>query len=263
MSDFDLALDVYQRIASGGPDEAMCFAVLPGAPPSKKRHRSTRAGRTYQDPVDLASERRTALLLKIAIPASLRPFDGNVALGCAFFRPNRQRIDTDNMLKHVCDSANGLLWRDDSQITSLLGITELDRENPRTIVVIAKHHSTLKRDTDDVQVGACGACGSTIITHGRAKPKKYCSVPCQTVGRGGSPLTSEIECPQCRQFFRRKTSEQRLCSPECRGKWFTDRRREARAPRSECDVCGVQLSHTRGGKCRPCWASAPKLERAR
>lgn len=75
-----------------------------------------------------------------------RPFTGNVGLVCLFFRPDRQRIDVDNLLKHVCDAANGVLWVDDTQCTAIAGVIGLDRDDPRTVIAVGVHESTMIRD---------------------------------------------------------------------------------------------------------------------
>ena len=246
--DLELAFDLYQRIASGGEDEHMTYFVIPGAPPSKARHRSTRSGRTYRDPKDAAAEHRTATFMRQAVGA---PFEGNVALGCVFFRPSRQRIDTDNMIKHVCDAANGVLWRDDSQVTAVIGITELDPGNPRTIVVIGRHVTSMTRGADAVY--PCVVCDAPISMIGQTKHRATCSTACAVQARGYNPLDSLVPCTQCGQPFRRATKTQVLCSIVCRQASLRDVRKGAGRPFSQCIDCGCTLAHKRGGRCRDCW----------
>ncbi|KZM72273.1 RusA family crossover junction endodeoxyribonuclease [Nocardia terpenica] len=115
--------------------------ILPGDPHPKGRPRFSR-GRAYTADADRDAEARTALLLAQQVS---QPLAGNVALTCVFYRRTRRRVDVDNLIKHVMDSANGVLWRDDSQCTSLRGVIELDRENPHTLVLIGPHESSLVR----------------------------------------------------------------------------------------------------------------------
>lgn len=117
--------------------------TIPGVPWSKKRPKFTRRGRAYHDPDDKEAEKRTATFLGATVR---RPFTGNVALACVFYRPTLRRIDADNLLKHVCDAANGVLWVDDSQCTAVTGVIDLDREDPRTVVAIAPQESGMVRD---------------------------------------------------------------------------------------------------------------------
>lgn len=243
--DFDLACEIYERIASGGTDEFLIFTTILGAPASKARHRFRRNGFAYVDPIDRRAEEHTATELAKCVP---EPFTGNVALGCVFFRPDRQRIDTDNMLKHICDAANGILWVDDSQVTAVFGITEYDPENPRTLVVIGRHVSTMTRGTDVYLT--CKVCGAEFqSTTGR----KTCSKVCSHAARGSRPLDLLIPCPTCGVDFRRTTKTQRFCSRECAVSSFRSKRRAQGKPRSCCLDCGVELTHTRGGRCRDCW----------
>ncbi|WP_433662525.1 RusA family crossover junction endodeoxyribonuclease [Nocardia sp. CA-128927] len=115
--------------------------VIPGEPHPKRRPRlGNRRAYTAED--DLHAEARTGWLLSQAIPA---PLTGNIAMTCIFFRRTRRIVDADNLLKHVCDAGNRILWRDDSQCTAKLGVIELDRANPRTVVLLGTHRSSLVR----------------------------------------------------------------------------------------------------------------------
>lgn len=117
--------------------------TIPGVPYSKSRPRFTSQGRPYPKPEDVEAERTTGVYLRATVR---RPFTGNVALACLFFRPNRTIVDTDNLLKHVCDAANGVLWVDDQQCTGLTGVLDLDRDDPRTVVAVGVHECALVRD---------------------------------------------------------------------------------------------------------------------
>lgn len=132
-------------LAPGAADVRV--VVVGGEPASKARPRFTRDGRTYKTDRDTQAETRTGWELRRSFR---QPWTGNLALGCIFFRPDRQRIDVDNMLKHVCDAGNGIAWVDDAQITAVYGVAELDVEDPRTVVVVARHVSSL--DRSDVAV---------------------------------------------------------------------------------------------------------------
>lgn len=127
--------------AIGGHRERVTI-TLPGVPTVKARPRFSGRG-TYA--ADRDAERDTAYRLKQVVR---QPHTGNVALACIFYRPDRRRVDADNMLKHVCDAANGVLWLDDSQCTATAAVVELDAANPRTVVAVARHTSTLTRGTD-------------------------------------------------------------------------------------------------------------------
>lgn len=247
-SDLERALDMYDRLATGGSDEILLYTVIPGVPPSKARPRFRRMGKhvsTYTDPASRTAEARTADQLRHLVD---EPMPGNVALGCVFFRPDRQRIDTDNMLKHVSDAANGVLWHDDSQVTAVMGVSELDAENPRTIVVIGRHTSSLARGADDVV--ECKRCGTPFLRDGR---RKTCSSDCAMAARGFQRLDELVQCARCGTPFKRVNRYQKLCSRFCAIEAMRDRNRGRRKPFSRCVDCDTELTHHRGGRCRECW----------
>ena len=57
-----------------------------------------------------------------------------------FYRSTRQVVDLDNLLKHLHDAAEGVIWVNDCQITAY-GVIELhlDREDPRTDLAVEIH----------------------------------------------------------------------------------------------------------------------------
>lgn len=228
----------------------MKMTIIDGDPPSKSRPRFTRQGRPYRTKEDVDAEKRTAAHLRRVFT---EPWTGNVALGAVFFRPNKQRIDVDNMLKHVCDAANEIAWLDDSQVTAVYGVAELDIERPRTILVFARHRSTLTRGTDNTR--PCERCGVPFLLVGTTK-KRFCSQECARKARGHD-LSEPVPCQECGQPFRRTTQAQILCSAECRADRLRGRNRAKGSPRSRCASCDKTLSHTRGGRCRACWRANP------
>jgi Holliday junction resolvase RusA-like endonuclease len=151
--------------------------VLAGEPHSKARPRFNKDGHAYKDPGDAEAEKAKKWLLRRWWKRA--PLTGNVALGCVFYRSSRQEIDDDNLLKHVCDAGNGILWVDDSQITAKYGQIELDRDNPRTILVLAPHVSTMQRGTDYVR--PCAGCGEPFTPS--RETQQCCSRGCVPVAR--------------------------------------------------------------------------------
>jgi Holliday junction resolvase RusA-like endonuclease/endogenous inhibitor of DNA gyrase (YacG/DUF329 family) len=246
MSDFDDALNLYAQIAAGGDDEQLRFCVIPGNPWSKRRPRFAR-GRTYQKRDDLEAEQRTALHLSRLIAEK---FTGNVALGCIFYRSNRQRIDADNLLKHVCDSATGVLWVDDCQVTAIFGRVEFDSDNPRTVVVIGRDASTMQRGSD--ALATCQQCGREFNIAGQPL-RPYCTNRCARTALSGVDLTAELPCAGCGQPFRRLTTSQRYCSKTC----FHDVNRGTPRPLMQkdrsCVTCGAQRKRANSKQCRACW----------
>lgn len=126
-------------LAPGATDvKVLSFA---GNPPSKARHRIGN-GRAYKTDADTTAEATTAQWLKLSFR---QPWSGNLAVGCVFFRKTRHWIDDDNMLKHVLDAGNGIAWHDDVQVTAKYAVVELDAEKPRTLIVVARHISSMDR----------------------------------------------------------------------------------------------------------------------
>lgn len=250
MSDIYRAMELLRLV--GGDPSKVTAVVMPGAPYSKSRPRFSRNGRTYVKAADRAAEDMTAWRLRQAID---QPSTGNVAMVCIFIRPNRQRIDVDNMLKHVCDAANGIVWLDDSQCTALLGVAELDEDNPRTIVAFTNHTSTLSRGSDATK--DCERCGRPFNIVGITKGRKFCSKECSNLARSGSWLVEPVPCAECGKSFKRITKTQKLCSPECRTAQIRGRNKGRGKPLSTCAECGKELAHTRGGRCRDCWRANP------
>lgn len=246
-SDIEDALEFYAFLARREPDgtQQLVSVVIPGTPPSKTRARHGN-GRTYSDPKMVAAERRTAAFVREALGG--HRFEGNVALGCIFYRPTFQRVDADNMLKHVCDAINGLAFADDSQVTAIAARVELDPTNPRTVLVLGPHRSTMGRGINDTV--PCSVCGTALPRAGRARTgaaRRFCSPACRAAGR---PALPPMPCAHCGQPFQRGRTSQTMCSPKCRGASFRGKHRQRAAPMSCCADCGKELAHRRGGRCR-------------
>jgi Holliday junction resolvase RusA-like endonuclease len=252
VTDKDWALDLYSLFARGGDDERLYYVEIEGDPWSKSRPRFAR-GRTYQKRDDLEAEQRLKARL---LDAGASSFPGNVMLVCRFYRSNFQRIDADNLLKHVCDSANGVLWTDDSQVTLTLAEVHYDAERPRTIILAGNHRSTLTRGEDAKR--PCAHCGELFMPAAgrRRDAQRYCGSPCSRRARGHD-LSEPVPCKQCEKPFRRTTKAQTMCSRECRADSLRGRNRSRGVPRSVCPDCGKTLSHSRGGRCRKCWKANP------
>jgi Holliday junction resolvase RusA-like endonuclease len=249
-NDMEDARQLYRFLANPEPDgtELMVVVAIPGTPPSKIRARFGR-GHAYSTKATVTDEQRTASFVRRVLAGDR--FEGNVALGCIFYRPTRQRVDADNMLKHVCDSINGLAFADDSQITAIAARIELDRDNPRTVLVLGPHRSSLGRGINDTV--PCSTCGTALPMAGRDRAgnrRRFCSPECRSAGRPALPL---IPCVECGQEFQRGRSSQTMCSAECRRASFRAKRRGRAAPLSRCLNCGKELTHHRGGRCRDCF----------
>lgn len=243
----DLLRAISLVVGIGGLDHSVATLKIFGAPWSKSRPRTTRTGQMYQKPEDREAERALAATF---VRWADRPMLGNVALAAIFYRPNRQRIDADNLLKHVCDSANGILWDDDSQVTAVCGIVELDAGLPRTVVAVAQHRSTLTRGID--WTNNCTGCGDAFVVDPKNSARRYCSNDCANAACG-RVLGAAVPCASCGEPFKRRTATQKFCSVACRTD-FVRGVPKGTAKFSCCTTCGKELTHKRGGQCRPCWA---------
>jgi Holliday junction resolvase RusA-like endonuclease len=252
--DKDWAFDLYAAFARAGDDEYLVYSEIEGDPWSKSRPRFTRRGRPYQPRDDRLAEQALRTRLSQRVSES---FPGNVMLLCRFYRANLQRIDADNLIKHVCDSATGVLWHDDSQVTLVVGEVLYDPERPRTIILVGNHDSNLLRGEDRKR--PCVHCGEPFLPSDgkRMQEQRFCSAKCAYAAR--TTVLSEIACQQCHQLFKPKTKTQIMCSRECSAEWRRGRKKSTGIPRSCCADCGKELGHWRGGRCRDCWRQNPRF----
>lgn len=125
---------------------ANSLIVIAGNPWAKKRPKVSKGGRrTHQDPSDKAAEDETRRQLQEQW-GPRPPWSGNIKLYVALYRKNRQVVDLDNLLKHLQDAGNGIIWQDDRQITGY-GQVDLfvDAEAPRTEFYVMRHSTNLTR----------------------------------------------------------------------------------------------------------------------
>lgn len=120
------------------------LVVMEGKPHAKMRHR-TGNGNSYQPAEDANAEQATATALRRAFKGR---YEANVAVVATFVLPDARTRDSDNLMKHVLDSANGVIFHDDRQVTGQGARIELDRENPRTLILFGPHDSSLDRTVD-------------------------------------------------------------------------------------------------------------------
>jgi len=138
--------------------------VIPGNPIPLKRHRHkivNGKSRTY-DP-QKAEKLYYGLLLKQQISvlpfSGIFPLSGPVHMTLRFLMPipKRHKLhqvhgmphyykpDLDNLIKFISDCANGILYKDDSQISSISSIKIYSKDNPRTEITITKYKDKNER----------------------------------------------------------------------------------------------------------------------
>lgn len=233
----------------------LVVVTIPGDPATKGRPRLGKGGRVYTP----AKTRKAEEAIGWAIRGELgiERFDSNVAVACIFYRATRQRVDTDNMLKAVLDGANKIAWEDDSQVTAVVGIAEYDPDNPRTVVALADHASTLARGKAAWRT--CQQCGTRF--DGKAQPIKYCSPECRGRARKTHNLREPVACQQCGEPFRRPNSGSKFCSTACAGLAARGRPSPKKVEPPRCVDCGMALARRSATRCRDCWRAA--FERSR
>jgi endogenous inhibitor of DNA gyrase (YacG/DUF329 family) len=133
----------------------------------------------------------------------------------------------------------------------MAGFIEMDPDNPRTILVIGPHDSTMVRDGPLLSARdfTCGVCNKIFHSKQSYAPK-YCSHTCKGIARR---VLLEIPCPQCRKLFRRRTASQQFCSHSCKVVAFRAVPRKTKSKRPDCRICGKPLSRLGYVLCRTCW----------
>lgn len=246
--DMELAFGYMRGLLQDFDTEEFVFFTHEGAPVSKSRARWSQKQRRFYTPTDtISAEQALAKRFMTAIPK--RPWEGNVAVAAIFFRPNRQRIDADNLMKLVLDAGTKAgAWRDDSQVTRQLSIIELDAVRPRTLVTVARVDSTLNRFR--MVTFTCQECGkeferdrTTLAGH----VVSHCSDACRYAKQ-----RALVRCAKCDVEFKRNTAGQRYCSKSCASSANMVRRVAAlQRPWPIC-ACGKRVSRREYLRCMEC-----------
>lgn len=109
--------------------------VIQGKPQGKQRPRLGKGGCVYTPTATRRYERSIAWAAAAGRPRGWR-LSGAVSVEvCCYFSDARRR-DVDNVLKCVLDGMNGVAYHDDSQVVLANVAKALDREHPRTEVVV-------------------------------------------------------------------------------------------------------------------------------
>ena len=109
---------------------------FPGEPVAKQRPRVTRGGasgpRTYTPNKTLIAERQVAWTFRHFYPSVLVDDDHDFKVTLEFYIGSKRRIDIDNLVKTILDGLNGVVWKDDSQVTDLRAQKVLKFPEPHT-----------------------------------------------------------------------------------------------------------------------------------
>lgn len=253
MTDMDDILDRLRGLVGDQDPNQMVAFIHAGAPVSKARARWNEKSRSFYTP---AGSRDAQTALAWRFKEAMRgtgPFLGPVAIIAKFYRPNRQRIDADNLMKLVMDAATKAgVWRDDCQVAAQAALMELDSINPRTVIALCPYWSTLNRSPQKFTCKRCGKEYERPDWYRRRADLRGRSMFCsQSCARPVGLLMAR--CPRCDQDFKRKTSGQRYCSVTCARKDKAVRlpNGEQRPP-AVCEKCGEPVSRREYKQCRKC-----------
>lgn len=258
--------------------------LVPGEPISKQRPRFARGknGNVYTPRQTVEAEMDIQMCLKAACPSLFPDSVKQYGIRCMFVQTTRHRRDIDNMTKLIMDACTGLVWGDDTQVIELFGSKTIEKDNPRTEIVI---YST---NAPDAWTKPCELCGTVFRVYPSWKNRRFCSMQCSaikqtqarsakcmhckgTIDRSQSGLTGrtnlycsrecktmasqiELTCMNCQKLFRlaRSGHGQKLpvCSIECRIALVSVR--ELAQMRGNCPECGAPKSKRKYEMCRAC-----------
>lgn len=241
-------------MADAAFDEVLSL-VVNGEPRSKARPRfALKNGKrvAYSDAKQREHARVLGLQLQAAMPGPW--LTGAVGVGVFFARSTGHRVDIDNLVKQLFDSANRICWQDDAQVTTLF--TQLSTDpNPRTTIVIGR--VSQRAGVSEVFQFICGTCRkpSQARRWPSQEPPRFCSRACASLSRGEDLRRPQV-CRECGAEFRRVTAAQAFCSNPCRLTALAAMHVKRRRPPSTCSGCGVTVSKPQYKTCRACWKAA-------
>lgn len=116
------------RINTGPGDFSVSFRI-DGVQPLPKQSTRFANGHTYTEKRITAWQEEVAIMAKEAM-SGCDPHPGPVMIEVWFYRKDRTRVDTDNLIKAVKDGMNGIVWKDDSQVIESHLHKMVCRKNP-------------------------------------------------------------------------------------------------------------------------------------
>ena len=111
--------------------------IIPGNPIPWARQRIARNGHHFTDArTKRAKETVAAHALNEMSRGGRQPLTGPVKVTLLFFRETRQRCDLDRLCSLPLDAMNEIVYDDDLQVVELKARKEVDKEYPRTEIVV-------------------------------------------------------------------------------------------------------------------------------
>jgi len=116
-------------------DKQVSFFV-DGNPIPKQSYRAVKGG-GYTSPHVKAWANTVAQVAKINMMGK-DLFTGNINVELQFFLPDKRRKDWDNLAKNVMDAMNGIVYKDDSQVTMATIEKAWDKNEPGVYVLVVE-----------------------------------------------------------------------------------------------------------------------------
>jgi Holliday junction resolvase RusA-like endonuclease len=108
-----------------------------GNPIPKQSYRARNGGGGYTAPHVKAWAKLVSDVARISMMGR-DMYEGGVSVELTFFLPNNRRKDWDNLAKNVMDAMNGIVYKDDSQVTMATIIKTYDKDDPGVYVFVEK-----------------------------------------------------------------------------------------------------------------------------
>jgi crossover junction endodeoxyribonuclease RusA len=86
-----------------------------------------RTGVPYTDAKTREAEKSVGWAYREAAGVRAAPLEAQVQIGMLFCVGTRRRKDLDNMIKLILDALNGLAWKDDSQVVSIVATKRFEK----------------------------------------------------------------------------------------------------------------------------------------
>ena len=117
-------------------DNKLVSFFVDGNPVPKQSYRAVKGG-GYTDPRVKAWANTVAQVAKIHMMGK-DMFIGNISIELQFFLPTKRRKDWDNLAKNVMDAMNGIVYKDDSQVTMATIEKAYDKNEPGVYVLVVE-----------------------------------------------------------------------------------------------------------------------------
>jgi Holliday junction resolvase RusA-like endonuclease len=108
-----------------------------GNPIPKQSYRAVNGGHGYTSPHVKAWANDVAKVANIHMMGK-EMFTGKINVELQFFLPDKRRKDWDNLAKNVMDAMNGIVYKDDSQVTMATVEKAYDKNEPGVYVLITE-----------------------------------------------------------------------------------------------------------------------------